>query len=546
MDFRGLVGKASRTFAVTLVTVVMIAATSVDAGSAERSPATSRASSAAVQRSALCEGVKALRLPRVRVNVAQPVPAGTYYPPGGGEAFPHLPAFCRVTATVTRVPGSSVSMELWLPADGWNGRYMQVGTHGFGGVIHREEMAPQLRRGFATAATDSGHTAPAGVFDSTWAFESRQRVTDYAWRSVHETAVNAQRVIGSFYGQRAAYSYYVGSSTGGRDGMMSAQRFPRDFDGILAGNAIQNFTRSGTQMLVASKRLAEAGFKGEEGAELLGLVRRKAIAACDGEDGVTDGIIRDPRTCDWSPRSLACQAGQEKGTCLSTAQADAVAEITAPLLDPVTNQRLYVGQAISSQIDWLDLIPTSEFSNALYQMGLNDPDWDGSSFSLHTDFTAVEDALGFVNATNPDLRAFRAAGGKLIQYQNWEDGVVSPESTVEYYNSVLSRTARGDRSELGNFYRLFMVPGRSHKGLGSGPDNFGQDVAPPVSRDAEHDAVTALRDWVEKGRAPGKFIATKSEADGDVTMQRPVCPYPMKAVYAGAGNPNVAGNFACG
>ncbi|NED84321.1 tannase/feruloyl esterase family alpha/beta hydrolase, partial [Streptomyces sp. SID11233] len=148
-----------------------------------------------------------------------------------------------------------------------------------------------------------------------------------------------------------------------------------------------------------------------------------------------------------------------------------------------------------------------------------------------------------VNATNPDLRAFKAAGGKIIQYQNLEDGVVSPQSTTEYYDAALRETAHGDRSELGSFYRLFMVPGRSHKGLGSGPDNFGQDVAPPVARDAEHDAVTALVDWTEKGRAPEHLIASQSASDGDITMQRPLCPYPKKAVYKGVGNPDVASNF---
>ncbi|NML42351.1 tannase/feruloyl esterase family alpha/beta hydrolase [Ramlibacter sp. G-1-2-2] len=494
-----------------------------------------------------CANLQGLQLAHGTVTAAQAVPAGSYQPPGSATAFAGLPAFCRVTATLSPVPGSSTSMELWLPATGWNGRYLQVGTNGFGGTIAWNTMAPQLQRGFATASGDSGHTSPGG-FSSSWFFESPERFADFAGRSVHEVAAGARQVVQAYYAQAARYAYYSGTSTGGRDGLRAAQKYPTDFDGILAGAAIQHFTRGATQMLFTSQRLAQSGFQGAAGNALLNLVQRTAVAQCDAADGVVDGIIRDPRACTWDPHALVCAAGQDPATCLTPAQADAVAASTSPLRDPVTQQALFVGQTISSQADWISFIVNPAYSLAVYQMGLDDPAWNGSTFDMHRDLPLLEAALSSNNATNPDLSAFQAAGGKLIQYQSWEDGVALPQAALQYYDQVRDATTGGDRTVQRSFYRLFMIPGTSHGGTGPGPYDIGQIGQTPVSNDASHDAITALQAWVERGSAPQQFIATKfrnnDRAQG-IAMQRPICLYPSQAVYKGSGDTNDAGNFSC-
>ncbi len=532
----------------SLATLVAVLQGCGGSDSAEPPPAaTPDITPARIQPASACANLATLQIPATTVTAAQSVPAGSYQPPGSATAFANLPAFCRVTATIAVAPGSSTSMELWLPSSGWNGRYLQVGTNGFGGTIAWNTMAPQLQRGFVTGAGDSGHTSPGG-FSPSWYFESAERFTDYAGRSVHEVAVNAKRIIQAYYGQPASYAYHSGTSTGGRHGLIAAQRYPNDFNGILAGNAIQYFTRGGTQMLYTSRQLAQSGLNGAAGASLLALVQRTAIAACDADDGVTDGIVRDPRTCRWDPRTLICTSGQDPATCLSSAQADAIAASTAPLADPVTHETLFVGLNITSQADWSTFIATPAYSSALYQMGLNDPAWSPSTFDLHTDLPAIEASLGVANATDPDLRAFQSAGGKLIQYQSWEDGVAHPESITRYYDAVRDATSEGDRSAQVRFYRLFMIPGTSHSGVGNGPYNFGQIGQTPVSNDREHDAITALQAWVERGIAPTQLIASRfvnNTPSQGIDMQRPLCPYPSHAVYAGTGDTNSAGSFTC-
>ena len=487
---------------------------------------------------------KTLSVPGLTVTAVQSIPAGTYRPPGSTQVFEDLPAFCRVTATVTAAPGSSIGIEVWLPSSDWNGCYLQVGTHGLGGAITWAEMAPRLRRGFATGATDSGHAADH-PFDCRWAIDSPPRIADFAWRSVHELAVKAKMIIAAYYRRPAAYAYYAGSSTGGRDGLKSAQMFPHDFDGILAGTAIQHFTRGATQMLVTSQRLSAAGFQGSHGAALLALVHQSAVAAYDDAPGVAAEMTEDPGTRQWDPHSLV---GQDSSVSLSRAQADAVAASLAPLTDPVSHEVLFVGQPPAAQHDWINFILQPVYSLAVYRMGLNQADWDGSTFDLREDLPAVERRLGAINAMDPDLTAFMSAGGKIIQYQPWDDGVAYPQSVVNYYNAVRDRTTYGSRTAQQGFYRLFMMPGVSHTGSGAEPFSFGHDALPPVSSDPEHDAVAALRSWVEKGIAPSKFIATKYVNDDPsqgVALQRLLCPYPGQAAYRGAGDPNDPGNFTC-
>ena len=502
-----------------------------------------------------CESLLTAKLPHATIATAEAIPAGTYQPPGSTTAFTNLPAFCRVTATVGPVPDSSIGIEVWLPTTTWNGRYQQVGNHGWGGVIHWNEMAPQLQRGFATGTTDDGHVnASSNPFDVSWAFGHPAKIDDMAWRAVHELAENAKLLIAAFYGKHQSTAYFNGCSDGGREGLREAHDFPDDFDGILFGGTASYWTHAATEQLFMSRNLKNSGIQGTSGAAILTLAQNAATKAC-GEvlGGVPDGLISDPQRCHWDPRTLICKKGQDPGTCITAAQADAIAANVAPLRDPVTGKWVFSGMSRGSEFDQIrfgynnGLAP---FGISNYQLALDDPIWDGSPFHLHMDLPALDQVLGVMNLTDPDLRAFAATGGKLIQWHGWDDAAFTPGWTTKYYEEVVADTGRSNLKHVQDFYRLFMLPGVGHCGTGIGPDDIGAENQTAVSPDPEHDAVTALLDWVEHGVAPDKFIATKFNTVDDpssgIQMQRPICPYPAQAIWNGSGNINEASSFHCG
>lgn len=510
------------------------------------------ASSAAITEAnaANCESLRSLRLPNTVIDGAQTIPAGSYQPPGSQATFADLPSFCRVTGTVSPVPGSSIRIEVWLPTKTWNGRYQQSGNHGFTGVLYWSEMVRQLRRGYATGVTDDGHTAGPG-FDVSWAFGYPQRIVDLAYRAVHELAVKSKLVINAYYGKSARYAYFNGCSDGGREGMKEAQMFPEDFDGIIAGGAAQYWTHAATEQLVMSINLKNAGIQGTHGAAILTLAQNAATAACDAKDGVVDGLIGNPQKCKWDPATLVCKAGQDPGSCITPAQALALKENIEPVRDPQTGRYIFSGMTRGSEFDQIrfgynqGLAP---FGIGNYRIALNAPTWDGSMLDLHTNLPILDRVLGSVNAIDPDLTAFKRAGGKLIQWHGWDDAASTPGWTVKYYNEVVDETGNGRLAKVQDFYRLFMLPGVGHCGSGPGPDNIGAENQTAYSQDPRHDIVSALEAWVERGKAPDFLIATKyvnNDSMQGVQMQRPICVYPAEAVYDGRGDTNDAKNFSC-
>lgn len=507
--------------------------------------------SAGQAHAANCESLRLLRLPDTVVDGAQTIPAGSYQPPGSPVAFADLPAFCRVTATVSPVPGSSIHIEIWLPTKTWNGRYQQSGNHGFTGTLYWSEMVRQLRRGYATGVTDDGHTAGASVFDVSWAFGYPQRIVDLAYRAVHQLSLKAKLVIASYYGRPQRYAYFNGCSDGGREGMKEAQMFPDDFDGIIAGGAAQFWTHAATEQLVASINLRDAGIQGAAGAAILNLAQNAATAACDAKDGVVDGLIRNPQQCHWDPATLVCKAGQDPSTCVTPAQALALKENIEAVRDPQTGRYVFSGMERGSEFDQIRFgynLGLAPFGIGNYRIALNMPTWDGSTFDLHTNLPILDRVLGDVNATDPDLRPFRKTGAKLIQWHGWDDAAFTPGRTVKYYDEVVETTGRGDLGKVQDFYRLFMLPGVGHCGSGPGPDNIGAENQTAYSQDPKHDIVSALEAWVERGEAPDELIATKyinDDSTQGVQLQRPVCPYPSEAVYKGHGDSNAAKNFTC-
>lgn len=504
---------------------------------------------------ATCESLLTANLPQVTITSAESIPAGTYQPPGSAKAFTNLPAFCRVVATVNPVPDSSIGIEVWLPAATWNGRYQQVGNHGWGGVIYWSEMAPQLQRGFATGATDDGHVnSTANPFDVSWGIGHPVKVEDMAWRAVHELAVNAKRLIAAYYENGPLASYFNGCSDGGREGMREAHDFPDDFDGILAGGAATGWTHAATEQLVMTLNLRNGDIQGPGGTAVLTLAQNAVTAACDAADGVADGLISDPRRCLWDPRTLVCQAGEDPATCITPAQAAAIAANLRPVRDPVTRKWVFSGMPRGSefeQIRWKYNYSLAPFGLSNYQLALGDPAWDGSTFDLHADLPQLDRVLGIMDMTDPDLRRFAARGGKLIQWHGWDDGAFTPGWTTKYYDEVVSSMAGGETKDVQQFYRLFMLPGVGHCAASNdiGPDNIGVENQIAVSPDPEHDAVSALLAWVERGAAPRRFVATKfnnNDPSQGVQMQRPICPYPAQTIWNGSGSTDDASSFHCG
>ena len=498
-----------------------------------------------------CADMVVAKLPNVAITAAQPIPAGTYQPPGSTVAFTDLPAFCRITATVSPVTGSSIGIEVWLPS-AWNGRYQQVGNHGWAGVIYWSEMAPQLRRGFATGATDNGHVNPtSNPFYIDWAIGQPVRIEDMAWRAVHELADNAKRLIALFYDERLRAAYFNGCSDGGREALREAHDFPGDFDGIIAGGAAAYWTHAATQQLELTLNLRNGGIQGDAGSAVLSLAQQAATAACDAADGVADGLIADPTRCLWNPHSIVCQPGAAPASCITPAQADALQAITGPMRDPHTGTWLFSGIPEGSEFElirWKYTTGLAPFGLSNYRIARGDPGWDGAGFDLSTDLPRLDAALGVMNMTDTDLRPFAARGGKLIQYHGWNDGAFTPGWTTAYYDAVARDLGHGNPAGVQDFYRLFMMPGVGHCSPPAdiGPDNIGTENQTAVAADAEHDVVTALQRWVEQGVAPERLVATRfrgNDPKNGIQMQRPIYPYPAQAVWTGTGSANDAGNF---
>ena len=425
-----------------------------------------------------CESSVSLNLPNTVITAAELIPAGSYTPPGSTTTLTGLPAFCRVTATISPVPDSSIGIEVWLPTTTWNGKYQQSGSHGFGGVYYWGEMAPQIIRGYATAITDMGHTAVGGnPFDASWGVGHPEKIIDQGWRAVHELSEKAKLIIAAYYRRPSRYSYFNGCSDGGRQGLKSAQMFPQDFDGIIAGSGFPDNTGNETAAFVANINSQNGGLVGAARTSALTLVGQAVTAACDGLDGVTDGIIRDPRACHFDPQTLVCAAGQT-ASCLTQGEADAVKEIYRTVRDPVTGTYVMSGWPRGSEFNQLVFNFTApvfnefEFNSyATAFQNVNPPTL--TTFNLHKDLPVLERVWGSNDALDTDLTAFGQNGGKLIEWHGWGDGATVPGFIVRYYGEVVHQTGHGRVENVQDFYRLFMMPGVGHCGSGPGPDDIG-------------------------------------------------------------------------
>jgi len=503
-----------------------------------------------------CEALANLTLTNATITSATPVAVGSFKPPAvPGQPAPNkdLPAFCRVHGIARPTSDSEIHFEVWLPMSGWNGKYEQVGNGGFAGLIPLSAMAEPLLHGYATAATDDGHVSGPGA---TWAVGHPERVKDFGYRAVHETSVQAKVIIHAFYGKQAARSYFVGCSEGGREGLTEAQRYPDDFQGIVAGAPAINWNHLQTRGLWDALALLETPESYIPPAKLP-VLQNGAIAACDVIDGVKDGFLENPSRCHFDPATVQCK-GSEASDCLTAEQVAAARKIYDPLKNPRTGTLIAPGFSPGNEAvpaNWPVWITGSSapqlgiqklFANQFFaDMVFENPKWDPKSFNFDTDVQVTDDKFGAIlNSVDPNLRAFKAHGGKLIQYHGWSDAAIPPLGSVEYFQAV--QKAMGDTK---SFYRLFMVPTMSHCAGGPGATIFGNagGIEPPED-DADHDVVLALDRWVEKGAAPNHIIATgfvDNTPSKGVAMAHPLCPYPEEAHYKGTGDPKDAANFAC-
>jgi Tannase and feruloyl esterase len=507
-----------------------------------------------------CEKLAGLKQASMDVTSAVSVPAG---PVSTGTGSPPInaPARCIVTAVARPVADSEIKIEIWLPAANWNGKYMQAGNGGWAGSIPARLLADAVARGYATAGTNGGHDAAGANGPAGWAIGHPEKLIDFGYRALHETDLAAKVFIRAFYGKEPSRNYFVGCSDGGREALMEAQRYPEDFDGIIAGAPANNWSNHFTGFVWNEQALLNDPASSIP-PQKLPAIQKAVLAACDAIDGVKDGLIEDPRACRFDPAVLTCK-GDDGRECLTVPQVTALKKIYEGPKNPRTGKQIYPGyppghEAIAGAWQpWIIAAPQDKsiqimFGNSFYgQAVFEDPQWDFRTLNFDTDVAlAAEKAGSVLNSNNPDLRSFRAHGGRLIQYHGWADAAISPFGSIEYYEQVRSfftkyPDARSRGGAVSDFYRLFMVPGMGHCGGGIGPNSFGNDRN-RFGGDPERDLITALERWVEKGVAPERLTGTGSvSGDPATTMTRPLCPYPQIARYNGSGDGNQATSFTC-
>ena len=504
-----------------------------------------------------CEGLKSAKIADTTIISAEAVPAGDLTT-ADKVTRKDMPAFCRVVASVKDAPDSDVRVELWMPNEGWKGVFHVNGNGGYAGVLayNYGAMEAAIKRGYASAETDLG-MAPATPLDGDALVGHPDKWKDWGMLGTHEAAVAGKQIAKAFYGADAKRSYYTGCSTGGQQGLIEAEYFPEDFDGILAGAPVVNRTW-GHAVAVTGYRAANLKPGHKLSDANLALLTKSAVAACGANSNglKSDPFIADPLTCNFEPAALTCK-GAAADDCLTPEQVETAKAIYLGPADK-NGKPLYYGQLPGSEsgvFNWGFLeapgnAPGEPGFDGLFKWVFG-PNWDWRTFDVEPDMAKVDAVLGpaLNGAVTGDVAKFRDRGGKLIFFQGWADPIVPVGQTVNFYKDLMSKF--GGEEKTKEFARLFMVPGMGHCGFGTGPNRFDSaafgGVQPPAL-DPQHDIFTALSHWVEDGVAPAQVIATKF-VDGDaskgIEMQRPLCPYPERAWYKGDGDTNSAANFVC-
>jgi feruloyl esterase len=478
----------------------------------------------------------ALSRPDTTITLVESLPAGTNPPPVGTIAVP----ICRVAGVVT----PAINFEVWMPSGSdltsrWNGKFQGVGNGGFAGTISFGAMRTAVARRYATGSTDTGHKNTDPL---TW-MQDRQQVVDYGYRAIHEMTVKAKAIVRAFYGGGPGLSYWNGCSTGGRQGLMEIERYPDDYDGALIGAPANPLTR----LQMGGNWISQAIHEAPEtfiSAAKLPAITNAVLARCDNLDGIPDGVLDDPRRCDFDPAALLC-TGAETNACLTAPQLEGLKKVYAGATNSSGAQIFpgYLPGAESFAGSWAVWIagtnvpPTNlqhaiqdqffrfmVFENASYDSLTFDFD-DGPAATDDKQETPNETLAEILNAVNPDLSSFNARGGRIVWYHGWNDPAISPLNSVDLFRAIVRF---GGAKRTDEFLRLFMVPGMLHCSGGPGPNTF--------------DALGALERWVEQGQAPDMIVASGGALP---TRTRPLCPYPQVARHDGTGSTDDAANFVC-
>jgi feruloyl esterase len=488
-----------------------------------------------------CARIASLKLKETRIVGAEIVDGATFTPPAAPAAAPNarpptplgdLPPFCRVRGVIA----PAIQFELWLPLSDWNGKFEGTGNGGYAGAIVYTALAAGVRRHYAVSSTDMGHTSTAPDPGS-WALGHPELIVDQGYRAQHETALRSKQIVAAFYGAKPRLSYFVGCSSGGWQGMTEAQRYPHEYNGIIAGAPAFEVIHlhAGTLWTyLAAQQIAAEKFR---------MITDAVLAKCDASDGVKDGLLQNPQACTFAPAELACREGQDPTMCLTAQEVSALGKIYDGLHDS-SGAVIYPGwphgveyALTMTRQPFVAALASSTFKDMVFE----DPGWDYHHIDYGRDVRRADAKLGAIlNNFSPNLTEFRHAGGKLILWHGWDDPLISPLHTLEYYRAVAKVFAShghsasvddaGAIAAISDFARLFLAPGVNHCGGGPGPDTF--------------DALSALEAWVEHGTAPEQMTASH-QTNGAVDRTRPLCAYPRTAAYVGSGSTDEAKNFSC-
>jgi Tannase and feruloyl esterase len=482
-------------------------------------------------RGATCESMAQLSLQNTTVTTAQSVAAGAFTPPAGAQgkqnnAFRALPAFCRVAATIRPVADSEIKIEVWMPSSGWNGKFRGTGNGGLGGSMNFNGIAAAMHGGYAVAGNDTGHDGGASLM-----MDRPEKILDFGERAGHEMTIKAKAIVEAFYNDRPRHSYMVECGGGSTAAMKAAQRFPTDYDGLVAGGLATYLTHHvfGQIWIWQATHSDPASTIPPE---KYPAIHNAVLAACDRLDGVQDGVIEDPTRCKFDPKVLECKTA-DGPTCLTPPQVAAARKLYAPATNPRTRKEIFGPLFPGSELLWAQSggpAPVSISSDFFKYFAFKDPSWDPLKRPINFDSdVALADTPEntVINANDPDIRKYAERGGKLILYNGWSDAGIPPRLAVDYYKSAADKL--GSRAAKDSL-RLFMVPGMGHCGGGDGTDTF--------------DMLSAIEQWVEQGKAPDRIEASRVR-DGKTDRTRPVCAYPQVAKYNGSGSTDEAANFTC-
>ena len=467
--------------------------------------------------SSACSGLQSAPIVMVTVGSAELVPRSRFTLPdqsNAGTAAIELPEYCRVTALAKPTPESAIEIEVWMPTTDWNGKLLGTGNANFCGGVNPLQMALGLREHYATVGTDRGHKG-CGPEPS---LARPDQLADFGFRAVHLMTTTAKTLTSIYYGRPPAHAYFVGHSSGGGEALMEAQRYPEDYDGIVAGAPGNNWVRA-----------MAAGLWNAQVATVLTrskleLLNRAVAAACDSIDQI--GALDDPRQCTYDPEALRCPTNDDADSCLTPPQVEAAKKLYAGPSDPQTGSPIYPGFERGSELGWPVGGPNGNWKTYFGLLVHDDATWDWHGFDLARDLMLADQKHHSVlDAIDPNLQPFASRGGKLILYQGWNDSSLPPRNIINYYERV--KTVMGRDAD--RVVRLFMMPRVAH-GFGRGPDQL--------------NALAALERWVEDGVAPDRILA-QHVTGTYVTMERPLCPYPQVPRWKGTGSRNDAANFEC-